>query len=204
MRISDERYERDLNRYQLARRMLRLEARTGTISEWTGLSQSRIRKLGRSAYLQDGGQRSVRHRGPPPSQVEVAFGDAKLRGHFVLLATLAIATEALPDARGLARRSLATAERLCSVYELYLQFVSAPLLCFEHLMLLARTITDRNQMRVGSCNGCGGLLVCSASDLLDVRCEACHPTTAPVELRCAEAAEHYEVNSSERRQLTLF
>ena len=45
MRVSDDRYSRDLHRMDLARRMIRLEARTFTIRQWTGLSDDRIRKV---------------------------------------------------------------------------------------------------------------------------------------------------------------
>ena len=45
MRISDDRYFRDLRPLLLAAWMLKLEARTRTICTWTGLSRDRIRKF---------------------------------------------------------------------------------------------------------------------------------------------------------------
>jgi len=45
MRISEDRYERDRQRLELALRFLTHEARTQTIRVWTGLSDDRIRKL---------------------------------------------------------------------------------------------------------------------------------------------------------------
>ena len=45
MRVSDDRYNRDRRRFDLAMRMLLREARTSTIHCWTGLSGDRIRKL---------------------------------------------------------------------------------------------------------------------------------------------------------------
>jgi hypothetical protein len=45
MRISENRYERDRQRLELALRFLTHEARTQTIRVWTGLSDDRIRKL---------------------------------------------------------------------------------------------------------------------------------------------------------------
>ncbi len=48
MRITDDRYTRDRQRFDLAFRMIHHEARTSTIRSWTGLSDERIRKLYRS------------------------------------------------------------------------------------------------------------------------------------------------------------
>ena len=48
MRITDDRYTRDRLRLDLALRLIRHEARTCTIRDWTGLSDDRIRKLYRS------------------------------------------------------------------------------------------------------------------------------------------------------------
>jgi hypothetical protein len=45
MRVSDDRYTRDRQRLDLALRLIRHEARTFTIREWTGLSDDRIRKV---------------------------------------------------------------------------------------------------------------------------------------------------------------
>jgi hypothetical protein len=45
MRVSDDRYTRDRQRLDLALRLIRHEARTFTIRQWTGLSDDRIRKV---------------------------------------------------------------------------------------------------------------------------------------------------------------
>ena len=55
MRIFDARYVRDRVRYDLALRLIRLEARTGTIRRWTGLTDERIRTLCRSYAREDDG-----------------------------------------------------------------------------------------------------------------------------------------------------
>ena len=54
MRVSDDRYARDRQKLDLAVRLIRHEARTHTIRQWTGLSDDRIRKLYRS-YVSSGG-----------------------------------------------------------------------------------------------------------------------------------------------------
>jgi hypothetical protein len=45
MRVSDDRYTRDRQRLDLALRLIRHEARTFTIRQFTGLSDDRIRKV---------------------------------------------------------------------------------------------------------------------------------------------------------------
>ena len=66
MRVTDERYNRDRLRLELALRLIGHEARTHTIRHWTGLSDDRIRKLFR-AYIRPGaGVR--RRRGKSPQQ----------------------------------------------------------------------------------------------------------------------------------------
>ena len=45
MRVSDDRYTRDRQKFDLAVRLIRHEARTFTIRQWTGLSDDRIRKV---------------------------------------------------------------------------------------------------------------------------------------------------------------
>ena len=62
MRVTDDRYSRDRQRFDLAVRMVGHEARTCTIRLWTGLTGDRIRKLIRS-YLAAQGVPITRHRG---------------------------------------------------------------------------------------------------------------------------------------------
>ncbi|HTX05274.1 MAG TPA: hypothetical protein VMD06_05560, partial [Steroidobacteraceae bacterium] len=67
MRISEDRYDRDRQRLELALRFLTHEARTQTIRAWTGLTDDRIRKLYRS-YLSRAACYVPRHRGKSPHQ----------------------------------------------------------------------------------------------------------------------------------------
>ncbi len=70
MRVSDDRYTRDRQRLDLALRLIRHEARTFTIRQWTGLSDDRIRKLYRSYVLDHGAQFGTQ----APRQVPAAGG----------------------------------------------------------------------------------------------------------------------------------
>src|SRR5690242_14409745 len=66
VRISDDRYNRDLRRHNLAMRLIHHRARTETITRWTGLSAFRIRALFHAYPEVDDGTRNTRHRGAAP------------------------------------------------------------------------------------------------------------------------------------------
>src|SRR5271168_5213881 len=88
MRVSDDRYTRDREKFDVALRLIRHEARTYTIRQWTGLSDDRIRKLYRS-YCQHGAARAVtRHRGKSPRQAAFFFRNSEVAFHAAQLASL--------------------------------------------------------------------------------------------------------------------
>src|SRR5208337_4906146 len=88
MRVSDDRYTRDRQRLDLALRLIRHEARTFTIRQWTGLSDDRIRKLYRS-YCQDlKAGRVLRHRGKSPRQAAFFFRNPEVTFQAAQLASL--------------------------------------------------------------------------------------------------------------------
>ena len=88
MRVSDDRYTRDRQRLDLALRLIRHEARTFTIRQWTGLSDDRIRKLYRSYVLNHDAQRVFRHRGKSPRQAAFFFRNTELYFQSAQLASL--------------------------------------------------------------------------------------------------------------------
>ncbi len=85
MRVSEERYERDLRRLQLAWRLVKLQARTPTIEAWTGLSIYRIRRLRRSYAAQID---TAALKGVTPFRIEYFFRSGTLRTEGALLAGL--------------------------------------------------------------------------------------------------------------------
>ena len=86
MRISDDRYNRDRLRLDVAMRFIRHEARTRTIRQWTGLTDDRIRKL-YHAYIRSGG-RTTRHRGKSPRQAAFFLRTTRMRDEASALASL--------------------------------------------------------------------------------------------------------------------
>src|SRR5688572_32910809 len=68
MRATDDRYRGEQVKFELARRMIRHEARTGTIRYFTGLNDDRIRKL-YTSYFKYGGVPVRRQRGRSPTRI---------------------------------------------------------------------------------------------------------------------------------------
>ena len=88
MRVSDDRYTRDREKFDLALRLIRHEARTYTIRQWTGLSDDRIRKLYRSYIVNQDAHGVLRHRGKSPRQAAFFFRSPELNFHAAQLASL--------------------------------------------------------------------------------------------------------------------
>lgn len=159
MRALDQRYSRDLRRHDLALRMIRHELRTATIKLWTGLSETRIRGLYRS-YIPEGVLASLRHRGPPPTSVQVLLRTKNLNAEAAGLAGVCFAMGVLPltdAARELA--SLSAGERLCYAFELYQQLVPKPQITLEQLVLLVTALARRDEIALVHCSSCDGAML---------------------------------------------
>ena len=200
MRISDDRYSRDRLRLDIAMRFIRLEARTRTIHQWTGLSDDRIRKLYRS-YLQSGGRSIIRHRGKSPQQAAFFMRTARLRQEASALAGLCCLVGLLDGRHGhpLQRpgAAIGRAASLCQAYERYRAVLNAPAIGFEHAVLLVNTLTRGTELRFGACHGCGALLVVDSLALRPSRCTLCAVEGSGCEPSCktdrsglAESADH--------------
>jgi hypothetical protein len=176
MRISDDRYNRDRQRLDIAMHFIRHEARTHTIRQWTGLTDDRIRKLYRS-YLQDGGCRITRHRGKSPQQAAYFLRTARLRHEAGALAGLCCLVGVLdrhqgrPGAPPLA--GVGRAAALCQAYDAYRAIVAAPGIGFEHAVLLVNALARGSELALGDCHGCGALLVVDSLALRPARCVLC-------------------------------
>lgn len=185
MRISDDRYSRDRLRFDLALRFMRHEARTHTIRKWTGLTDDRIRKLYRSylAYLPS---EVGRRRGKSPGQVGFFTRTPRAQQEAAILASLfcllgVVPSDIVVDADhplpGVAR-----GERLCQAFEAYLTLIPTSLITFEHAILLVNELARGEELRLGDCTDCGGLVVVDSLSIGHIRCARC---AEPVmELRC--------------------
>jgi hypothetical protein len=162
MRVSDDRYSRDRERFDLALRLIRHEARTLTIRQWTGLSDDRIRKLYRSYVLSDATTTVLRHRGKSPRQAafffrkpEVCFQAAQLASLFVLYGLVRVTSQGV-EARYRVG-SLESGALFCRAYEAYTELHEPVAISFEHAWFLLLALGRRDEIGMTRCPACGGV-----------------------------------------------
>ena len=176
MRISDDRYNRDRQNMEIAVRLIRHEARTLTIREWTGLSDDRIRKLYRTYVANQGAQRILRHRGKSPRQTAYFFRNADRNFQAAQLASVYIVFGLLNACSlGVESRcelgSLASCLLLCQAYETYSELhPQSERLSFEHAWFLLLALARRREIGISSCGTCGCVKL---RDLLSRRGAVC-------------------------------
>jgi hypothetical protein len=180
MRVSDDRYTRDRQRLDLALRLIRHEARTFTIHQWTGLSDDRIRKLYRSYVMQQGTRGAsacavLRHRGKSPRQAAFFFRNPEVTFHAAQLASLFLIYGLVGTARGALESlyrvgALESGTLLCQAYEAYLELHAPVSISFEHAWFLLLALGRRDEIALTRCAQCGGVRL---QDLLAKRASAC-------------------------------
>jgi hypothetical protein len=164
MRVSDDRYTRDRQKFDLALRLIRHEARTYTIRQWTGLSDDRIRKLYRSYVLNSDVCDVTRHRGKSPRQAAFFFRNPELNFHAAQLASLFLMYGLMgTGARGVEPRyhvgSLESGALLCRAYEAYQEMHTPASISFEHAWFLLLALARRDEVGIARCAICGGVRV---------------------------------------------
>ena len=178
MRISDDRYTRDRQRFDLAERLIRHEARTFTIRQWTGLSDDRIRKLYRS-YLSGSDAHAVsRHRGKSPRQTAYFFRSEEINFQSAQLASLFVVHGLIGTGRpGTESRyrvgSLESGALVCQAYEAYLLLHVPAVISFEHAWFLLLALSRRDELDVACCPVCCGLRLRDLLSKRRIRCSNC-------------------------------
>ena len=180
MRLSEDRYTRELRRYQLAARMLRHEARTRTIVNWTGVTYDRVRKLARTLAGPDPQLRPARHRGQSPHQTRFFFRSAYVTSQAAVLAGFCEQNRLLPPhPSAVAVRefpSIHRGERLCEAFEAYRAVVARPMIPFEHAILLVITLARGEELTLASCDACSALWLVDRLGEPHAECTHCRPT----------------------------
>jgi hypothetical protein len=176
MRISDDRYSRDRLGLDLALRFLRHEARTQTIRAWTGLTDDRIRNLYRS-YVSQGARFVPRHRGKSPHQVTFFMRSVRIQWETAQLASMLSLLSVIPvhpssEMAG-SLPSVARGEKLCHAFEAYQTSIPSSQISFEHAVFLALALARGDQLRLGGCADCGGMLVTERFPVRVKRCYHC-------------------------------
>lgn len=175
MRISDDRYQRERARMELALRFLRHEARTQTIRAWTGLSDDRIRKLYRS-YMGQARSHYPRHRGKSPRQIAYFTRSVQRQRETALLASVLSLLGGLPAAPHRAESSAPGVTRgalLCDAFEVHRQLLPSGEISFEHMVFLVEALMRGDLLRLAGCSDCGGLMVTERVLLGTRRCQQC-------------------------------
>jgi hypothetical protein len=194
MRVTDDRYNRDRLRLELALRLIGHEARTHTIRHWTGLSDDRIRKLFRAYIRPSAGVRRRRGKSPQQAAFFLRGGagaeDAQALAAMLLLFGV-VATPAgggaqdpgrAPGARvppgtrgpGAAQQpSLARGRLLCEAFETYRRVVPQPRIDFEHAVYLADALQRGDELRLRWCMDCDAVGVAERAMLRPTPCRGC-------------------------------
>ena len=162
MRVTQSRYDGELDQFHLAIRMLALQARTSTIGRFTGLSSDRIRKAYIS-YLAEHGKNTMprRKRGRPPSRVARFFKTPDQHCESTVLMSLfmhagLLVADGLRQCTFPVRMSLLTrGHRLCDAYEMHRHVVPGGEMSLELAAALLRALGETHELIISRCDVCG-------------------------------------------------
>jgi len=175
MRISEDRYTRDVRRLDLAQRLIRHEVRTRWICAWTGLSDDRVRNLFRSYHKASG--EVTRHRGPSPTRLQAFLRSPTLRAEASAIGGLAhvLGVVPAPVARSARREppALEAGERLCAAFELYRQIVPQSSFTMDQFFALVEALSDAEELHIAHCRSCHGALLTDRAATRRMLCLAC-------------------------------
>ena len=191
MRLTDDRYSRERDQFELALRMIGHEARTKTIKACTGLSDDRIRKL-YTTYFRDSGRGDIkRRRGKSPQQItrfvknpEHQLQATTLLGLFCLGLLLKIDSDRRVHAAW-PRPDVEFGHRMCRAFETYRLVHDRPLLSFEWAWNLMNNIAYNDELFVAACRICRAPYVQDAFAIDPRMCPAC---TLNLEARQGDAS----------------
>jgi hypothetical protein len=220
MRVSDAGYARDLRSFNLAMRMLSHEARTRTISAWTGLSADRVRKLSKLHRREKPQKVPRRPSGPTPRQLAALLTSPGLRTEADTIAGVCemlkvLPTEPVANAKS-SLPNLARGERLCAALELFQDFVPHARLTFDQLVMLLNHLAEGDQWAIARCASCPAMVVADRLALERPVCEDCQHKSRAIKKaavskvnrskvdKLSKAPEPAEQESEGGVQLTLF
>lgn len=156
MRISEDRYSRDLRKLNLARRLIRHEVRTQWIRAWTGFSERRVLALFRAYEKAEGSVH--RPRGPSPLKPRAFLRSATVRKEASAIGALAYVMDVVPHKRR-DRGGLETGEGWCRVFEFYRLMVPQSQFSMDQFIRLVMLLAAADELEVGHCSACHGALL---------------------------------------------
>ncbi|MDG1462354.1 MAG: FlhC family transcriptional regulator [Gammaproteobacteria bacterium] len=160
MRITDHRYDGEIDRFELAMRMIGHEARTGTIRACTGFTEDRIRKIYGSYFKSEQHNTVKRRRGKSPMQINSflnssrrQFESSVLASFFVICDVVQLDANDMPiKTIGIDRVNLG--QRICDAYESYTQVHPKPQFSFELAWGLFMALTHAKELEFSQCHSC--------------------------------------------------
>ena len=178
MRVTDDRYTGEIEKFDLAVRMIGHEARTGTIRACTGFTEDRIRKLYGTYFVGRRGPRVRRRRGKSPRQIARFVNCARRQTDATILACLFRCCEVFDidfDHRPAAAPGdrVALGSKLCQAFETYQRIVPEPQFTFEWAWNLYHALIETGELYLAWCNTCAGPYVQDAYALDYQRCPLC-------------------------------
>lgn len=168
-------WQTEKNRFELALRLIAVEARTHTIKTCTGLSDDRIRKIyGR--YFKGRTDITVRRRrGKSPCQIShfVRNPERQLQAttlFYLYCASGLVRIRSDGTATGCwPRPDVEYGHRLCRAFETYVHMHREPLYNFEWAWALLQAISRSDELRLSVCSDCR-LAYVHDSYAIDYRC----------------------------------
>ncbi len=179
MRVTDNRYRGELNKFDLAMRLIRHEARTGTIRRFTGFTEDRIRKLYGAYFKTVSGDLVRRRRGKSPRQIARFVNSTHRQTEATLLACLCrlCNTFQLNDHHRASRidtlDDISLGTRLCDAFETYQRLCPSPEFSFEWTWNLYHALVETHELYFSWCDTCHGPYVQDAYALDYQRCPLC-------------------------------
>ncbi len=184
MRATDDRYAGERAQFDLAIRLIRHQARSHIISECTGFSQERIRKLYATYFKHQRGNQVRRKRGKSPSAVDFFFRNGRVQAEASALAGLFFVyglVRLRPDLTtgpGPVPGGYAKGERFCRAFEVYQTLCAGGQLSFERAWSLQAALEEGDGVLVADCVRCGALYVQDALALDPAACPGCRSRSA--------------------------
>ncbi len=171
MRVSEDRYSRDLRSLALGHRLIRHEVRTRWICAMTGLTDERVRNL-----LHSYGVTALpRHRGAAPTSCAVFFRLA-LHPEASALAALARIWKLVPATPVRNARKvlpgLEWGESLCEAFEFFRAVVPRGMLTVDQFILLTAALAE-GKLAVAHCAQCQAAILIDPLEVQLLRCRMC-------------------------------
>jgi hypothetical protein len=175
MRATDDRYRGEQAKFDLAMRMIKHEARTGTIRYLTGMNDDRIRKL-YTSYFKHGDEPVRRQRGRSPTRIAPLVRTpqrALESGVFVttLLANGLLCPEQPPGPP--LKNNVDLGQRFCECFESFDLLVPRSSLTFEWCWNLLVSMRRGDELGIARCSTCSISYVFDVLSLPRSACPAC-------------------------------